>query len=198
MCAMKPDSLQPRKNGPAFSSSPLVTSSRCFQSNSCGLSWTSSQIRAEKMNSDENPAERFQPAWQADSAHRALLCPHGSQGRGKAGTDPWAKKGSAPWGCGLQLACVKWSWNCQISHLLLFGNTFIKIFLQVILHVKCTRRNSPWGCRISKRHLNICFGFFSSNKCSRKEWLFKNYYFFWHRTRTSQRIFRTSSVKYLQ
>lgn len=84
MCATKPDSLQPRKKGPALSSSPLVTSSRCFQSNSCGLSRNGSQIRTEKMNSAENPAERLQSAGRADPAHHALLCPCGSRGRGEA------------------------------------------------------------------------------------------------------------------
>jgi len=72
----------------------------------------------------------------------------------------------------------------------------LKFFLRWF-YTGSSRRNSLWGCRISKRYPTVVF-FSPSNQCSRKEWLYKNNYFFWHRTRASQRIFYTSSVKYLQ
>lgn len=132
MCTMKPDSPQPRKNGPAPSSLPLVTSSHCSQSNSCGLSWTSSQIRAEQwtlqrtqQSSPSQPGKLIQLPRPCSMAMAA-----------KAGMDePWAEKGCMPLRDSLQLTRIKWSRHCKISYLLLFRSICIGVLLQVIWHV---------------------------------------------------------------
>lgn len=129
MRAMKPDSPQPRKNSPALSSLTLVTSSRCFQSKSRGLSWTGSQTWAEKMNSAENPAERLLSGGQDDPAHRALLCPYSGQGRFR----PLGREG-----------------ECFPSEVLA-----LKFFFRWFYMQKSSRRNSPWGCRVSERQLTV-------------------------------------------